>query len=1000
MPLRKSACIYLLFFLIICLNANTFVRAQSYNFQYFTVENGLSQSEVTFIYEDSRGFIWLGTAGGGINMFDGKEFISYEEKDGLSGNIITCLSEDINGNLWIGTTWGGVNKFNGRSFKYFNMESGLSNNYIRTIATDNEGKVWIGTNKGINIFNGVDLKFIDSKTDIPCGEVNYIFKDLSGRIWIGGKEGIAYFENNKFTAIDLQKNNINSEVLFFDQDVEGNIWFYTSENKLYYYTKTGEILSFAYNYLLNKSNISSIKNDNEGNLWIATSDFWLIKYHQNEVEIFTPDNGLPKTSIISMYKDRSGNLWLGTQGYGLVKYTNTPFNYYDNFEGLNSPTIFSIAEDSKNNLWIGSVTDGLTMFDGKKTKKWTTNEGLPSQTIYGLSIDINDNIWIATKNGLSRFNGKTFTTYTTKDGLPTNRIRSVFCDKKGKVLIGTSGMGLYSFNGKTIEKIFDKEGLGTQSVHCIFEDKIGNIWCGTGSGAYKLSENTVQKYGVEQGLCNSYIGTITQDNSGRIWFATDRCIASFDGIKIKTYDQKNGLTSNTIYLIQFDNEDNLWVGTNKGLDKVSFATYGQIKNIKNYSKAEGFNGIECNARSVLKDKLGNLYFGTVKGLIKYNPELDVPDMVEPDLHITNINLYYESTDWANYAKKLTRWFQLPENLNLPYDKNHLTFEFKAITKTSPEKTLYSFKLEGYDEKWSPYTAQTKVTYPKLPPGKYTFSVNACNSSGICTKGATSFTFKIDAPFWKTYWFIILVITLITFVIIRIIKYRETKQEQAKKELEEIVSQRTQEIKKQKEQIEILLKEIHHRVKNNLQIINSLINLQSGYVEDENVQELFKEARNRIITMALIHEKLYESKDLSNINLKAYFDKLLEYLKSSYELKYNITFEKNIEPLQLNIDTVIPLGILLNEIISNSLKYGFDDNTQSPTISISITQREDGTYLMLAGDNGNGFDKNVFTNNTTTLGLELIKMLSEQLNGTVELLDKKGTWYKIEFKGIH
>lgn len=991
----KQNLFHIVFYL--CCFCVNIISAQTYNFQYFTVENGLSQSEITCIYEDTRGFLWLGTAGGGINMFDGINFKSYEEKDGLSGSIITALEEDNEGNLWIGTTWGGVNKFNGRTIKYFNRESGLLDNYISSIVTDNDGKVWVGSHKGICVFNGVEFTHLTEKNGLKTGDVNYLFKDLSGRIWIAGNQGLQFYENKKLNLVNL--NGIDSNIRFLEQDIEGNIWFYNASGKVYFINKENEIIPFSFNYLFNNSGISSMHCDNEGNLWIATTDFWIIRYYKDEIEIFTTDNGVPKIPIVSMYKDRSGNLWLGTQGYGLVKYTNTPFTYFEKFDGLNSPSIFNIVQDSKGDIWVASVIDGLTKFDGKKVTRWNTVGQLPSITIYGLSIDKNDVLWMATKEGLCKFDGKKITTYTTKNGLPTNKIRSVLSDSKGNVWVGTSGHGLYKLTDEnSFIKVSDKEGLDKQSIHCIFEDKNQNIWCGTGLGAYKISKDNISLYSVAQGLCNSYIGSITQDKNGKIWFSTDRCIASYDGIKIKTFDQKQGLTSNTIYLIQFDNEGNLWVGTNKGLDKISFSTYGQIQNIKHYSKPEGFIGIECNTRSVMKDKDGNLYFGTIKGLTKYTPNLDKPDLVEPDLHITNINLFYEPTDWKQFAKNVTPWFQLPQNLVLPYDKNHLTFEFKAITKTSPEKTVYSFILEGFDEQWSPYSTQSFVTYPKIPPGKYTFKVKACNSSNICTKQPLTFTFWVSAPFWKTTWFYLLIILSLIFIVIRIIQYRERKQKAIEEALEKTVAERTQEIKKQKEQIEVLLKEIHHRVKNNLQIINSLINLQSCYVNDEQVQEMFKEARNRIITMALIHEKLYESKDLTNINLKQYLSKLIDYLKSSYILNKEVAIKTKIEEIKLNIDTVIPLGILINEIVSNSLKYAFDDNAVNPEIEIIISKKQD-EYELIAGDNGKGFDKKLFYNETNTLGLELIKMLSEQLNGSVKILDKPGTWYHIKFKGI-
>ncbi|MBL1181381.1 MAG: sensor histidine kinase [Bacteroidetes bacterium] len=202
------------------------------------------------------------------------------------------------------------------------------------------------------------------------------------------------------------------------------------------------------------------------------------------------------------------------------------------------------------------------------------------------------------------------------------------------------------------------------------------------------------------------------------------------------------------------------------------------------------------------------------------------------------------------------------------------------------------------------------------------------------------------------------------------------------------------ILKQKEEKETLLKEIHHRVKNNLQIVNSLLRLQSNQINDEKITELFEEAQNRIITMALIHEKIYRTENLAQIDFKEYIEALSGNLVKTYNLNKLIKIEKNIEVEHFGIDQLVPIGLILNEMLSNSFKHAFT-NTLEGKIWISFRINSEKKYELIVGDNGKGLDSIEFEN-PRSLGLELIKTFTEQLNGFIELNTKKGTEYKIVF----
>src|SRR6476646_798682 len=200
--------------------------------------------------------------------------------------------------------------------------------------------------------------------------------------------------------------------------------------------------------------------------------------------------------------------------------------------------------------------------------------------------------------------------------------------------------------------------------------------------------------------------------------------------------------------------------------------------------------------------------------------------------------------------------------------------------------------------------------------------------------------------------------------------------------------------------EVLLKEIHHRVKNNLQVISSVLRLQSDYVRDEKILALFNDSQNRIRSMALIHEKLYQSSNLLKINFDEYIHDLTDNLIRSYvAFSSSATLTTNAVGIWLNIDTAIPCGLIINELVSNSLKHAFFETSQENEIQISITSAEENQFTLIVQDNGIGFPEDIVFLNTESFGLELVCIFTEQLDGTIELDRSNGTTFIITFSEI-
>lgn len=979
---------------------------QLYNFQTYSLDEGLSQSEVNCIYEDSRGYLWIGTSGGGLNCFDGKTFKVYEEKDGLCGQIVNAVTENKNKDILAAARFGTICQFNGKSFT--NLKDADKTGLLAGTADflcidDNDNLVLVKSNE-IILFDGTNSEKLAIKGDtLKSYIVNCIKKDSRNILWVGTNHGLLVLKNRTLLRITDNPSIDNINITSLAEDKNGMLWAVENQKTFHkikivgpshYQVKATRIDSLKCS---DDARISAIHFDLQNQLWVGTQNKGIYKFRNKEdVVNFNQTNGLPVDYINTIYQDLAGNIWIGTSGGGLVKFTNQAFSYFDNLEGFNQKDIFAISADKSNNIWVGTSLHGVYKFDGKKTEK--INHPLLSSTeIRCIYTDSKGIVWLGTTNGIVQYKANVLTPYHYSQ---IKNIRAIFEDTDGKIFIGTRADYVYIDDGKSLKHITTAEGLYNENVYSFVKDNNGNVCMGTGNGIFIFNGEKVIKH-IGGDLCNSYAGSMVKDKFGNLWVGTDNCVGYYNGTSFRNITTEDGLSSGTVYLMNIDNFGNILVGTNKGVDKISLNEKGEIASIRNYGKAEGFKGIECNSRATCVDNEGNLWFGTIKGAIRFSPREELyRERETPHVRVTDVKLFYENVNWNEYSSQLSHWFGLPVNAVLSHDKNHITFYFSAISKSFPEHIRYSFKLDGFDKDWTPFEEINSATYSNLPPGNYYFNVRAENKDGITTETPEALHFRINPPFWTTWWFILLSVLGLVGLLYLYNEFRKHKHQLQKERLEKIIKERTAEIIKKRDENEILLKEVHHRVKNNLQIINSLINIQSDYINEPKATELFREIRNRIRTISLVHEKLYKSEDYGNINVKEYINMLVENLIDTYSFDKKVELKLNLRVEHFNLNTIIPLGLLLNEIISNSFKYAFDDKQEGAIIEIEMYKTSDvDEFAVVIGDNGVGFDDKLFDNETPTLGLELVKILASQLNGTIEKLNKLGTYYILKFKPL-
>ncbi|MBW8051222.1 MAG: SpoIIE family protein phosphatase [Cytophagales bacterium] len=788
-----------------------------------TTKNGLIGNVVSTIFQDSKGFIWFGT-NQGISILDPDQYawkiITHVQKftidfqnitteDGLVNNSINDIFEDHEGNFWFATN-GGVSKLvppapmrsgsdsegSPPMFTNFTVEDGLSHNVVHSIVEDKEGVVWLATEKNITMLvpdknepSGMSIDIINTgkislDKDKSC---ILIFEDKQGNLW--------------FSCVGLVKLARPAR-LPKRSDRQGS----DGQKYDYFGVSTGV------------ENVHCLFEDREGNLWIGLGVGGVLRYRNKSLLTYTTAHGMSSDNVRAIVEDKKGNIWIGTSnGMSKLVLGDSEGSYHPpGFEifrqntsgvlndGLIGNSVWSLLSDSRGNIWVG-MGHGITKYTpasgkGKKGKfeNFNKKHGLKDPATMALLEDSHGNIWAATFHGAAKFSPDVLQTgekrlklYTSLEGLIHNFVSAIHEDSRGNLWFGTS-------DGISRCKVPSRDsGRDAQ---------FGRLYQNPGMENDSL---VFENFTTQDGLVNNRVLSIVEDNEGNIWFGTMRGISkytysvnSLSKGNFKNFNVKDGLSSDTPYLLIFDDEGYLYVGTNLGVDKF-FVKGSSFKKIKHFGKLEGFSGIETNHNAACKDHYGNIWFGTMGGAIKYDPGLDQPNRVEPLTHISKLQLFLENFDYTIFSDSVNAITGLPEGLDLPYNKNHLTFHFTALSLTIPEKVRYKWKMEkfsflggsasGGDIRWSPVTQKTEATYSNLLPGSYIFMIKACNNDGLWNKNPTTFSFIISPPFWQTWWFYLLCIFSASGSVYGFVKIRERNLKREKKILKEKVEIRTRQL---------------------------------------------------------------------------------------------------------------------------------------------------------------------------------------------------------------
>ena len=954
--------------IVYCLLSTVYCHSQSYNFKNYSAEQGLPFVQVFTIFQDSKGNLWTGGYGG-LSRFDGKTFTNYSPKNGLANHWVTSIAEDNDGNIWIGTI-SGLSKFDpsaplragSRNFTTYTKKDGLAGDYINSLTTDKRGNLWIATSEGISIYDarlparagtdgndeagqGKTFSSLTDKNGLNSNNVSLIFADKSGNIWLGTNKGASKIVFTNKTPQDRSFDNYSfvngiydSLITDFTEDGLGNIWFGTNKGVVRYDGMNFKTFT-AKDGLSSNSIHALIKDEHSNDIWVGTND-GLNKISANgKIETFRVSEARNGNKIGQLFVDKEGNVWLGTQN-GLYRFRDPSFSTFNEKSGLKDATIFSIFRDSKKNLWVGTYENGFYRYNGKEFKNFSEKDGLVgNRTTAGIE-DKYGNIWLGTNKGVSIYDGKIFKNIPgKKSGLKSDSVTAILQDSKGRIWLGGNKGGTIWESNKL--KTFELKSDGQNfDVWYEFEDSKGNIWFGTYlGGLFVYDGKNYEDFSKKLNLKSKTYFSILEDKQGNLYFG------SFDGVyiynpstgknlpagrQVNTISEKDGLSSDLIYVMAFDSScENLYIGTNQGVNKLDVKEYKSTGKIilKQYGQEEGFSSLETNSNGIWRDEDGSFWFGTVNGLIHYDPNTSHLNHTESQTRITNIRLFYNDTT-------------LPDNSELPYYFNNISFGYIGVCLTNPEKVRYKFMLEGFDKIWSPETKETFVRYSNLSPGKYNFRVISCNNEGLWNKEPATFSFTILPPVWRTWWFRI---TMSSAVLILILVFSRARAESVRRKQAEKLNR---EIQLANNELKALRAQMDpHFIFNSLSSIQSFIMSKD---EDSALRYLNKFAK--------LMRMILSNSERSAVTIKEEIDSLKLYLELE-ALRWDNKFEYAIQTdpkIQIDFDK-IP-SMLMQPYVENAIIHGVVPKTEGKgKVEITIIQSD--TYITCTiQDNGIGRKK--------------------------------------------
>ncbi|MCK4879730.1 MAG: hypothetical protein KAS82_03685, partial [Bacteroidales bacterium] len=705
------------------------LQAQKVALENHTLKTGLPQNTVSDIDQDHQGYIWFATQVGAAR-YDGYTFEHFNLSNGLPDDEVNCLLVDHEGKIWFGTQ-GGIGVYDGESFDQFTTESGLIDNRVKGMIEDLDGNIWSWTDYGISVITKDTILTYSSKDALTDNNVQDAFVDSRGRVHLAtySKPGITIF-SDPYTFEKLPQQEIVRDII---EVSPGEIWYATQGIGILVNGKEGDNRLGIAEGLMDEIVLSMLK-DSSGKIWCGTYMEGLFVYEEGSFHhIQTPGTSEPIAR--ELIEDSRGRIWIRGFDDGVWMLDNNTLKHFNIDNNLIHDNVNTIFEDRFGSIWIATM-GGVSKYGRAIFEIYDLDFGLPANSIQSVYYDSEGKIWLGAHGNLLCIKEDEVVVFGTNEGYPDDFHPLSFAeDRYHNVYIGT-GFELFFYNGRSIEEV----GLEATINSLLYTSDL-QLWCGTDSGVHILKDGEFHLLGKENGLVNLKVNSLLQmgqviccategglslfdlsgqhirnyteedglasavyldvtcDDENNLWVATkSRGVTKIDlslPDAVENFNTTHGMVSNSTYFVEFTDSVSLWIGTNLGINVLNIET-GEFSF---YGDDEGFYPLETNERAVSKGVGGELWIGTVEGLVHYDPRYDIEDPNPPELV-----LYPPVVDGIICAgssdgeSDITGVF--PGEMTFPYSKNSLEFNFTGIHTIIPSRNSFSWYLEGFDKDWS------------------------------------------------------------------------------------------------------------------------------------------------------------------------------------------------------------------------------------------------------------------------------------------------------------
>ncbi len=981
-------------------------------------------------YEDAVGALWIvGT--NGVYRYDAHSLViaknterKYEKHEfKKSRNLV---SQDRQGRLWLITPTGGLEYYRPATAKFSAAQEivgGLpsQDSHLENLVHDSQGNMWVSNADlqlhSINTQNLTTHAPIDLTAYIPANDrIQTIVSSAGIGVWVATSNGtLLKCFAGKASCLYLKASKL--------LDVEGDIHFSSlveqDKNRVIVSTLQNGVFAVDVKNATSKSLIPDIpqrqplilrnlKRSKSGELWLgAQSGLYKLSSSNTLTQYDTSNSDIRSNLIDELTPGRSRNTLLFTNSSGVFTVPESRFETIDLGQKVYTPNITSFEAASSKRIYFGSFAGIYSVLTGKgigSNNQPIRVNALDDQKIATSLAVVEEELWVGYLSkgisALERSEG-----ILSKPRIIDSETKAISCleslsGKKVAVCSAEQGIQIRKTDGSLLDVVKPNKLMGIdtekESVYAVLQLKDEEVMVGTNIGAILFSINSItgkiDRSKVTSYLKNRFVLSLLRDNNGDVWAGTE-----LDGLhklsggnafeKVITHPP---LPSETIYRLEEDDLGYIWASTYDGLVRVDPDTL----DITIYDTSDGLPDNEFNQGASFKDSEGYLYFGGVKGFVRFNPADFVEVRKPPPLRLTDIKI-------ANESVAYDPLYAPPDRVVLKHDDHSVDFSFSTMDIYSPGRSRYQYMLAGFDRQWIDAGRRNTASFTSLPSGDYTLRVIGADSDGVWNYDGISLPIRVLPPPWLTWWAFAIYAALVAGFALLLKRYYETRVlniavSRKARMLTATATRAMDELKEQLDTEERLVINIRQHAADTMNTLDELLEMEAKEVDDAVAQETISRSRQRVQCLSALESGVFFHLDIVKVNFREVVEKIFQTVTENLPRPhYELVLANECDEELIPIDIGLPLTIMTHEIILNSATHAFEESEGVELISIKFEKRPDQGWLLHISDSGVGLPGNITPDVPTTLGMELIQKMADQMGARVTVSRQRGTAYTVE-----